>query len=59
MSEPVPNAPKAAMSYKQEALLALQDWQAEVAADRGVNATEANAAELYAINNVINQLEAI
>lgn len=47
------------LTYKQEALLALKDWQADVAADRGVNPTEASASLLYQINNVINQLEAI
>jgi hypothetical protein len=57
MTEPAATATP--VTYKQEALMALQDWQAEVAADRGVNPTEANATELYQINLVINQLEAI
>lgn len=54
-----PTATSAVLSYKDEALQVLKEWQAEVATDRGVNATEANAAELYQINNVINMLEAI
>jgi len=56
MSEPVP-AP--VLTYKAEALIILREWQAEVAADRGIHPTEANAAELYAINNVINTLDVI
>lgn len=54
-----PTTTSAVLSYKDEALQVLKEWQAEVATDRGVNATEANAAELYQINNVINMLEAI
>jgi hypothetical protein len=56
MTDTEPSPP---LTYKQEALLALKDWQAEVAADRGVNPTEATGAILYQINNVINALEAI
>jgi len=57
MTDPKP--PPAPLTYQEEALQLLKEWQADVAADRGVHATEANAAELYLINNVINQLEAI
>lgn len=60
-ANPVPEdaVPAGPLTYKQEALLALNDWQAEVATDRGINPTEASGAMLYQINNVINQLEAI
>ena len=57
MTEPTP--PAVPLTYKQEAMLALKDWQADIATDRGVNPTEANGALLYQINNVINALEAI
>lgn len=60
MTEPTPPpAPTAPLTYKQEALLALKDWQTEVATDRVVNPTESSGALLYQINNVINALEAI
>lgn len=60
MTGPVPDtSPAAPLTYKQEALLVMRDWQAEVATDRGINPTEASATLQYQINNVINALEAI
>jgi hypothetical protein len=46
-------------NFKEEVLLILSDWQAEVAADRGVNPTEANGAALRSINIAINTIQQI
>jgi hypothetical protein len=57
MSQPLPPGP--GLTFQQEALVIMREWQAEVATDRGINPTESSASELYQINNVINALEAI
>lgn len=54
-SEPAPPT----LTYKEEALVIMREWQADTAQDRSVSPTEDNGATLYRINQVIYMLEAV
>jgi len=54
-SEPAPPT----LTLKEEALVILREWQADVAQDRSVSPTEENGGTLYRINQAIYMLEAV